>query len=78
MQCMMSADKKIEFAGSGWGPVADSEEPAATRIIDAHSHIDTALFPPGLENLEAVPERMITEMDAAGVDVAVLHSDHVH
>ena len=38
----------------------------------------TALFPPGLENLEAVPERMIAEMDAAGVDVAVLQSDHVY
>jgi predicted TIM-barrel fold metal-dependent hydrolase len=36
------------------------------------------LYPPGLENLEATPERMIAEMDVAGVDVGVLQSDHVY
>ena len=36
------------------------------------------LYPPGLENLEATPERMIAEMDFAGVDVGVLQSDHVY
>ena len=35
-------------------------------------------YPPGLENLEATPERMIAEMEVAGVDVGVLQSDHVY
>jgi len=36
------------------------------------------LYPPGLENLEATPERMIAEMNTAGVDMGVLQSDHVY
>ena len=35
-------------------------------------------YPPGLENLEATPERMIAEMEVAGVDRGVLQSDHVY
>ena len=35
-------------------------------------------YPPGLENLEATPERMIAEMEVAGVDRAILQSDHVY
>ena len=35
-------------------------------------------YPPGLENLEATPERMIAEMEIAGVDIGVLQSDHVY
>ena len=37
-----------------------------------------AMYPPNLENLEATPERMIAEMDMAGVDMGVLQSDHVY
>ena len=36
------------------------------------------LYPPNLENLEATPERMVAEMDMAGVDMGVLQSDHVY
>ncbi len=36
------------------------------------------LYPPNLENLEATPERMIAEMEVAGVDRGVLQSDHVY
>ncbi len=36
------------------------------------------LYPPGLESLEATPERMIAEMNVAGVDMGVLQSDHVY
>ena len=36
------------------------------------------IYPPNLENLEATPERMIAEMDVAGVDMGVLQSDHVY
>ena len=35
-------------------------------------------YPPNLENLEATPERMIAEMEIAGVDIGVLQSDHVY
>jgi len=35
-------------------------------------------YPPNLENLEATPERMVAEMDVAGVDIGVLQSDHVY
>ncbi|MDE0464703.1 MAG: amidohydrolase family protein, partial [Caldilineaceae bacterium] len=35
-------------------------------------------YPPALENLEATPERMIAEMEVAGVDRGVLQSDHVY
>ena len=36
------------------------------------------LYPPALENLEATPERMVAEMEVAGVDAGVLQSDHVY
>jgi predicted TIM-barrel fold metal-dependent hydrolase len=36
------------------------------------------LYPPALENLEATPERMVAEMEVAGVDIGVLQSDHVY
>jgi len=36
------------------------------------------MYPPSLENLEATPERMVAEMDTAGVDMGVLQSDHVY
>ena len=35
-------------------------------------------YPPALENLEATPERMIAEMEVAGVDRGILQSDHVY
>ena len=35
-------------------------------------------YPPGLENLDAIPRRMIAEMDIAEVDIGVLQSDHVY
>jgi predicted TIM-barrel fold metal-dependent hydrolase len=36
------------------------------------------LFPPNVENLEATPDRMIAEMDVAGVNMGVLQSDHAY
>ena len=36
------------------------------------------IYPPSLTNNEATPERMVGEMDLAGVDVGVLQSDHVY
>jgi predicted TIM-barrel fold metal-dependent hydrolase len=35
-------------------------------------------YPPALSNWDAPGERMVSEMDIAGVDVAVLQSDHVY
>lgn len=35
-------------------------------------------YPPDLENIEATPDRMVAEMNVAGVDAAVLQSDHVY
>ena len=34
--------------------------------------------PPGLSTMEVTPERMLGEMDIAGVDLCVLQSDHVY
>ena len=36
------------------------------------------IYPPGLSSMEVSPERMLGEMDIAGVDVCVLQSDHVY
>ena len=36
------------------------------------------LFPPNLVNNEAPPERMVAEMNLAGVDMGVLQCDHVY
>lgn len=36
------------------------------------------LYPPSLSNMEVAPERMIGEMNLAGVDMGVLQSDHVY
>ena len=36
------------------------------------------IYPPSLTNNEATPERMVAEMDLAGVDIGVLQSDHVY
>ncbi len=36
------------------------------------------IYPPSLTNNEATPERMVAEMDLAGVDAGVLQSDHVY
>ena len=36
------------------------------------------IYPPSLTNNEATPERMVGEMDLAGVDAGVLQSDHVY
>ena len=36
------------------------------------------LYPPGLVNNEAPPQRMVGEMNQAGVDMGVLQSDHVY
>ncbi|SVE33363.1 uncharacterized protein METZ01_LOCUS486217, partial [marine metagenome] len=36
------------------------------------------IAPPGLSTMEVTPERMLGEMDIAGVDLCVLQSDHVY
>ena len=36
------------------------------------------VYPPDLKNLEAPAERMVLEMDVAGVDLGVLQSDHTY
>ena len=36
------------------------------------------IYPPSLSSMEVSPERMLGEMDIAGVDVCVLQSDHVY
>ncbi|MBM3774595.1 MAG: amidohydrolase [Acidobacteria bacterium] len=36
------------------------------------------LYPPSLVNMEAPPERMIAEMNLAGVDAGVIQADHVY
>jgi hypothetical protein len=36
------------------------------------------IYPPSLQNNEAPPERMVAEMDIAGVDIGVLQHDHVY
>ena len=36
------------------------------------------IYPPGLSSMEVSPERMLGEMDIAGVDVCVVQSDHVY
>ena len=36
------------------------------------------IYPPSLTNNEASPERMVGEMNLAGVDVGILQSDHVY
>ena len=36
------------------------------------------LFPPNLANNEAPPQRMVAEMNLAGVDVGILQADHVY
>ena len=36
------------------------------------------IYPPSLTNNEATPERMVAEMDLAGVEIGVLQSDHVY
>ena len=49
----------------------------AELTVDGVDYI-MQFYPPSLENLEAAPERMIAEMDVAGVDIGVLQSDHVY
>ena len=49
----------------------------AEFTIDGVDYI-AQFYPPNLENLEATPERMIAEMNVAGVDMGVLQSDHVY
>ena len=36
------------------------------------------IYPPGLINNEAPPQRMVAEMNTAGVDVGILQADHVY
>ena len=49
----------------------------AELTVDGVDYI-MQFYPPSLENLEATPERMIAEMEIAGVDRGVLQSDHVY
>ena len=36
------------------------------------------MYPPSLVNMDAPPEQMVAEMSVAGIDMAVLQSDHVY
>ena len=49
----------------------------AELTVDGVDYI-MQMYPASLENLDAPPERMIAEMNAAGVDMGVLQSDHVY
>ena len=49
----------------------------AELTVDGVDYI-MQMYPASLENLDATPERMIAEMNAAGVDMGVLQSDHVY
>lgn len=47
----------------------------ALVTIDGEDYY-THIYPPGLINMEAPPERMVAEMDLVGVDMGVLQHDH--
>jgi len=49
----------------------------AEFTIDGVDYV-AQFYPPNLENLEATPERMIAEMNVAGVDMGILQTDHVY
>lgn len=36
------------------------------------------IYPPSLINNEALPQRMIAEMNQVGVDIGVLQCDHIY
>jgi predicted TIM-barrel fold metal-dependent hydrolase len=72
----------LDFPGDGIETMPDvnfrmGRYGQAEFTVDAVDYY-VQLYPPGLENLEATPQRMIAEMDCAGVDVGVLQSDHVY
>jgi predicted TIM-barrel fold metal-dependent hydrolase len=52
----------------------DREKGRVVWTIDGQDHTKY-YFPPNLRNLEFTPHSLISEMDYAGVDVALLHTD---
>ena len=59
----------VDFRLTDWGQ--------AEIAVDGVDYV-MQLFPPALANNEAPPERMVAEMNQAGVDMGVLQCDHVY
>ena len=55
---------------------ADHEQGRVLWTIDEEDYT-MQFFPPNLRNLEFTPDGLITEMDYAGIDMALLHTDPI-
>lgn len=76
------AERLLEFGSHSIADMPDvgfrlTDHGQAEITVDGVSY-RLQIYPPSLTNNEATPERMVAEMDLAGVDAGVLQSDHVY
>ena len=77
-----SSEQFLQFESNDLADMPDvgfrlTDHGQAEITVDGVDYV-MQLFPPSLANNEAPPQRMVGEMNQAGVDVGVLQCDHVY